>query len=529
MNEKKPLAWLRDPLLKGAFINGLVEICAQTFILFAIFQITAHPYKQIEFRFFLMLILALVIDAAALRQYNWHLIQYVESRIANRRRNVMDKVCKTSLTTFEKVGPEKIYTALTYDVGEISSLAREIGHTARVASLLLIWIIRLAVLSSVSCAIAAGYFCAMAGVFCYVQIKFGSTTSKARKKEKLLFDSVRDLLDGFKELRLNDEKSKDFFNFSIRVRASELRRVKSLNFLYFIYSYLIVHALWFGAIFALIFFVPLMIPSLSDTLTLSVSILIMIPKGFLVREVPKIIKANISVQRLNRFESLMEQLAPEPPGEAEETEFAEIRYENILFQYEGEKDQAFSVGPVSMDVRYGEILFVTGGNGSGKSTFLKLISGLYPMRSGSVRFNGKEIRMEEYRWLFSAIFTDYHLFDRLYGIESIDEARVDALLRMFQLDNKVKFRKEAFNTNDLSTGQKKRLALLMSMLEDKPIYIFDEWAADQDPQFRRYFYETLLPSFKAQGKAVIAVTHDDRWFDVADKIIKLDYGQIARL
>ncbi len=259
---------------------------------------------------------------------------------------------------------------------------------------------------------------------------------------------------------------------------------------------------------------------------LSVSILIMMPKTFLIREVPRIMKANISMRRLMQLENLMEQLSPEPVGKAEETAFAEIRYENIAFRYEEKKDIPFSVGPATLRIQAGEIVFITGGNGSGKSTLMKLITGLYPIQSGRICLNGKKIRIAEYRWLFSAIFTDFHLFDRLYGIKSVDEAQVDALLHMFQLDGKVHFEEDVFNTHDLSTGQKKRLALLMAMLEDKLIYIFDEWAADQDPQFRRYFYETLLPSFKVQGKTVIAVTHDDRYFHVADRVIKLEYGQL---
>ncbi len=128
--------------------------------------------------------------------------------------------------------------------------------------------------------------------------------------------------------------------------------------------------------------------------------------------------------------------------------------------------------------------------------------------------------------MFSAIFHDFHLFDRLYGLKEVDGQRVNDLLKVMRLDNKLKFDGKKFSTLDLSAGQKKRLAMAVAIMEDKPIYVFDEWAADQDPQFRRYFYETLLPSFKAQGKTVIAVSHDDRYFHVADRVINLEYGRI---
>ena len=84
-----------------------------------------------------------------------------------------------------------------------------------------------------------------------------------------------------------------------------------------------------------------------------------------------------------------------------------------------------------------------------------------------------------------------------------------------------------FSTLDLSTGQRKRLAMVAALLDDKPIYIFDEWAADQDPGFRRYFYEGLLGELKARGKTVLAVTHDDRYFGVADRVVKRGEGGVV--
>ncbi|MCP4154375.1 MAG: ATP-binding cassette domain-containing protein, partial [bacterium] len=141
-------------------------------------------------------------------------------------------------------------------------------------------------------------------------------------------------------------------------------------------------------------------------------------------------------------------------------------------------------------------MFIVGGNGSGKSTLLNMLTGLYPPRSGSVHLNGQETESPRHRSLFSAIFYDFHLFDRFYGLENIDADRVNNLLGLMQLGDKVQFDGDRFSTLDLSTGQRKRLAMVSAMMEDKPIYMFDEWAADQDPHFRKYFYETLLPSFK---------------------------------
>ena len=168
-----------------------------------------------------------------------------------------------------------------------------------------------------------------------------------------------------------------------------------------------------------------------------------------------------------------------------------------------------------------------GGNGSGKSTLLKVISGLYYSSTGSVFINGKEIDIAQYRYLFSAIFTDFHLFDRLYGLtQDIDQKKLNNLLKIMELDHKLSYKDNRFTTLDLSTGQKKRLAMVVSMMEDKPIYIFDEWAADQMPHFRDYFYYYLLPDLRNKGKSVIAVTHDDDYYHTADRVLKMDYGHL---
>ncbi|MBH9340157.1 cyclic peptide transporter, partial [Pseudomonas aeruginosa] len=85
-----------------------------------------------------------------------------------------------------------------------------------------------------------------------------------------------------------------------------------------------------------------------------------------------------------------------------------------------------------------------------------------------------------------------------------------------------------FSTPDLSTGQRKRLALINAWLEERPVLVFDEWAADQDPAFRRVFYTELLPDLKRQGKTIIVISHDDRYFEMADQLIRLSAGKVVK-
>ncbi|MDQ3281408.1 MAG: ATP-binding cassette domain-containing protein, partial [Acidobacteriota bacterium] len=189
-------------------------------------------------------------------------------------------------------------------------------------------------------------------------------------------------------------------------------------------------------------------------------------------------------------------------------------------------------GPISLSFQRGELLFIVGGNGSGKSTLLKLLTSLYYPHSGELRLDGAALHREtyaDYRSLFSPIFGDYYLFEVLYGLRPVDEMRVRTLLRRLEIADKTTVANDRFSTTDLSTGQRKRIALLINYLEDRPIQVFDEWAADQDPQFRRFFYEVLLAELKAAGKTVIAATHDDRYFHVADRVLRMENGHVEEM
>jgi putative ATP-binding cassette transporter len=191
----------------------------------------------------------------------------------------------------------------------------------------------------------------------------------------------------------------------------------------------------------------------------------------------------------------------------------------------------FVLGPINATIRRGQVVFIIGGNGSGKTTLAKLITGLYLPESGQVRLDGRPIddtNREAYRQLFSVVFDDAVIFESLWGLKAanVDE-RAQEYLRQLELDHVVTVSDGVFSTIRLSRGQRKRLALVTAYLEDRSIYMFDEWAADQDPTFRRIFYQRLLPELKRRGKTVVAVTHDDRYFEAADQLIKLEEGKVV--
>jgi putative ATP-binding cassette transporter len=252
--------------------------------------------------------------------------------------------------------------------------------------------------------------------------------------------------------------------------------------------------------------------------------------------VPYVAQAGAAINALEAMERTLDAelggVAPTNFGETPaDWPFRTIEARDLVFSYPDEAGMpGYTVGPINLTIRAGEIVFLMGGNGSGKSTFLKLLTGLYLPRSGQLLVDGQVVtpsQLPRYRNLFSIIFTDFHLFDRLYGLDVINDTQLNRLLADMDLANKTSYYEGRFSHLQLSTGQRKRLALIVAILEQKPILLCDEWAADQDPQFRRHFYEVILPELQRQGRTIIAATHDDHYFDAADRLLKMEYGRIV--
>jgi putative pyoverdin transport system ATP-binding/permease protein len=212
--------------------------------------------------------------------------------------------------------------------------------------------------------------------------------------------------------------------------------------------------------------------------------------------------------------------------------WSEIRLVAVQHHYESEAgEHGFELGPVDLSFDRGEVVYLTGGNGSGKTTFVKLLTGLYAPAAGYIHVDQTVIddaNRLAYRQLFSSVFSDFQLFDRPWGLDPARVAAVrDQYVARFGLAGKLDGDHERWNTLALSRGQRKRVALLVALMEDRPFYVFDEWAADQDPQFRRMFYTQVVPELRAAGKTVLVVSHDDRYFDLADRRIDLDLGRLS--
>jgi putative ATP-binding cassette transporter len=260
-----------------------------------------------------------------------------------------------------------------------------------------------------------------------------------------------------------------------------------------------------------------------------------LPMEALLLAIPNVNRARVALERIRSGigtaldrEAHAADVAEAPSGPRRVFHSLELRELRHSYRRETE-DGSFQLGPINAVLGPGEVVFLIGGNGSGKTTLAKLLVGLYAPEGGSILLDGVPVTdatREDYRQCFSAVFSDFFLFERLIGLrrpELDTEAR--SWLIELGLDHKVKVQDGKLSTTELSQGQRKRLALLVAYLEDRPLYLFDEWAADQDPLYKEVFYKRLLPELKARGKTVVAVTHDDRYFYLADRCIKLDFGR----
>jgi putative ATP-binding cassette transporter len=513
------------PIMRLAAIAAISEI-----VLAAILFAAARPSNtQSSNKYFSFILLALISYAVFGRMFKKELHTLFEQRIADMRRKVMDLVRRADLRSFEQIGAEYLYTALTFDVKAVSELSHTIAATTYAAFLMIGILLYLAILSEYAFFLTLTVGGIVGFFYSRNQTSLRQVIAQVREGETRLFEAVKDLLEGFKALRLNNKKNDDFFQRSLQHHIAHLQQVKLQTARHFVYNYVVTYGLWIALILAPIVCLPLVGILSRNALITFLGLILFIPTNYLVEEIPRIILAGISIQRLVQLEQTVATLEPEPGPFLTPTApivFTELLYQDITFHYEEPGGYAFTLGPLTMSLRSGEVVFITGGNGSGKTTLLKLMIGLYQVDAGQGYLNGQEIPIQQYRSLFAPVFSDFHLFDRLYGLPEVEPTKVNELLALMQLEEKVQFVDQRFSTLDLSTGQKKRLALLAAMMEDKPIYVFDEWAADQDAYFREYFYHTLLSTFKAQGKTVIAVTHDDRYFYVADRILKMEYGKL---
>jgi putative pyoverdin transport system ATP-binding/permease protein len=462
------------------------------------------------------------------------LISLSQKAIYQLRLQLSRGILSSPLHHIEQLGDHRLLASLTDDVRALSQTVAVLPNLCVDLATICGCLAYLAWLSgSVFALLIVITFGAIWGIQATIH-KAQHLFSIAREEEDSLFKHFRAMTSGTKELKLHYLRREDFLEGDLQVSAAKLRQknTKAMK-IFAIADGLGQFALFsiLGLIlFALPRFVPISTPMLSSyALTITY---LTVPFQNLLHRLPDIMRGSVAIRKVERMKLALDTQSELTIMPAQSVySRCQLSLSEVTYHYQPEGEESgFRLGPINLVLEPGQITYLIGGNGSGKSTIAKLITGLYAPASGSICLNElpiTDLNREWYRQHFSAVFSDFYLFDRCLGIDCASrDQEVTTYLKQLHLDHKVHIRNGVLSTTRLSQGQRKRLALLTVYLEDRPIYLFDEWAADQEPAFRELFYTQILLKLKERGKTVLVITHDDRYFHLADQMLKLDYGQI---
>jgi putative ATP-binding cassette transporter len=453
------------------------------------------------------------------------------------RKSLAAKILTAPIDQLERYRTHRLIPVLTHDVDTISDFAFYLSTFFVSLVIAIGCMVYLAMLSWPLFLITAAVVILGAAIQGFARARGVKGFLAARASEDVLHKHYKSIAEGAKELRLNRQRRHRVHSDQLQKEIDKITdvQIRSIN--------LFVSARAFGTVllFVVIGVALLLRPMLFPDSPASVSsgfVLVMLfmrgPIEQIIGALPAVGRAQVAIARIAE---LSDQFSTPEPGlldaGAQEAggEFKTVELRGASYAFEPTSGKAaFVLGPVDFEVRRGEIVFIVGENGSGKTTLIKLLLGLYVPTSGGVYRDGREVTAESrdaFRQLFTTIFTDYYLFDDLMQGEKHVPEVANRYLERLEVADKVMVENGTFSTLDLSTGQRKRLALLNAWLEGRPILVFDEWAADQDPAFRHIFYTELLPELQRLGKTIVVISHDDRYFSAADRIVRLRGGRVA--
>jgi putative ATP-binding cassette transporter len=499
-------------------------------------------------------LLSLFIGLAALRLLSvassqFMLIRFTQDSMLRLCETMTRRILHTPFRSLEQIGTARILATLTddvlvlaYSIQIIPTLASQIAvlvgcalylaYTSWIASLVMI------VLTTV-------------GALCYkiLMMRAHAAIEAAQAGRDKLFGHFRSLTDGIKELKMSSSRQQAFLRDEIGETVREVRKQNLAAARDDLIADSWSQGMFYLLLGLLLFVVPVLCHLSSQQITTFAfaALYAMAPVWGIMSALPVFHRGQVALQRIESLGisldsedpelSITESVSQSPDtGKAHSISTSAapvVELDKVVFSY-GPLDnvhETFVLGPISLVLEPEQLIFIVGGNGSGKSTLVKLITGLYPPDSGEIRVNGRPVKSDRqsYRQLFSTVYSDFYIFDRLLGIEDPDlDGQAKQYLERLHLEKKVSIKNGRFSTIALSQGQRRRLALLGAYLENRQIYVFDEWAADQDPAYKEIFYTHLLPELKRRGKIVVVITHDDRFFGMGDKVIELNYGTIQR-
>jgi len=435
------------------------------------------------------------------------------------------------LLELEKIGRDRIIAVITEDVYSVARGFFAAPDIFLHSAILIGCFVYLAWMSIVAFLWVLAFLVIVVFAYAKAHAKAMDFMRLSMLQRDILRRHIGALTTGTKELKLNYRRRHEFLD---RHFYSAVQRYFKHNLsaiaIYTAVSSGYEFMFWLAVgLIAFVLFPWLKLPQTTAVSFALVLIYMLREAAMLAHTAPALAQVHVRIESIQRLGLKLSEHASAEGVPSPIPSWKNIELHDVVLNYGNQDDSSsFRLGPISLNLYPGEIVFVVGGNGCGKTTLAKVISGLYIPTEGEILLDGTKIddnNRVSYSELFSAIFADFYLFDSLLGFDGPNRDRdAERYVAKLRLESKVKFDDGRFSTLDLSQGQRKRLALLVTYLENRPVCILDEWAADQDSVFREYFYRELLPAMKQAGKCVIVISHDDRYYNIADRVVSLEYG-----
>jgi putative ATP-binding cassette transporter len=470
--------------------------------------------------------------------YQALLIKSSEVLIIQSRLTLIEKIRKSSLRSYEKIGSTPLFVLVAHNtntIGQIASLTSSVIISAIVIFGSLVYLLFLSL---------KGFLVTIFIIGVSLFIAFSTQKANIRRirilidLENVFLGYLRSMLDGIKEVKMDSRVNEDIYQLHVRPSMEEVSTKKANNNIFQARFSLLGQLIFFLTMGFILYVFPYFHIQITANPSQFVITLLYIlgPVQMLIPLVPQFSQIKATMDRIETVRETLETEEAHDPGTTAPDScgtFSSISIRNLTYAYTTLRQPGdFSLGPINLDIHAGDLIFIHGENGSGKSTLIKVLSGLYPVHREMIWLDGQPIdanNLQQYRNMFGVIFTDNHLFEYIYGAGQMEPATVRRLISKTGLEKKVRFEDNRFDTIELSEGQKKRIALISLLLKDKSIYIFDEWAANQDPEFRDFFYKILIRELSDHGKTVIIITHDDRYLHLAKRIIKMEDGRLREI
>jgi putative ATP-binding cassette transporter len=517
-------------LLLNILVGG-VNFSFLSFINFLMNRTVMGKMNEINLAYIGSFILIITVFLLSRRALSMQIIRFSQHYFWSLRKDILQLVTNASYGEMS-TKKDKITAALIGDVNVLSGASVTLIYFSSSLVVTVFCLIYLASISWMLFGITITVIVAGA-IFYFSRNKYYSGLLKiARQRENEFVSYFNMMIGGHKEILVNRAKGKDIYNRKI-VPVSELaidQNIVALNG--YLNNQIIGRTLLYCLIGTILLFIAIIfkLPATIVVNYLVVLLFLRVEIENIMSSFPAIVQGKVAAERITQLKAELAPLYGKKLPDGSDTPdmtFNDLSLQDVKFSYQG----GFCIGPVNLELSKGDLIFIYGGNGSGKTTLMFLLLGLLRKSGGTTSINGQALNdddYEKYLGLFAVVFSDFYLFDEFYGIKDPDEAKLARYLALFELESKVSFQQNRFSATSLSTGQRKRLAIICALMEGRQILLLDEWAADQDPFFRNKFYTTILPILKQDGVTIVAITHDDKYYHCADRLYKMEDGKLIQ-